>query len=63
MRIIGRNDGDRDQAADMEWSTLPALPLTGRSRPSREQQLTVFGSCCGPPARQAEPGGELEVGG
>ena len=48
----------------MQWGLLAALLImTGRSEPSREPQLVVFGPCCSPLARHAEPGGEREAGG
>jgi hypothetical protein len=48
----------------MQWGFLVALlMMTGRSEASRKPQLIVLGPCCGPPARQAEPGGEREAGG
>jgi hypothetical protein len=65
MRITGRNDSDREQSPGMEWGILAALLLLLNcpGDQSREPRLVIFGPCCGPPARQAEPGSEPEAGG
>lgn len=52
------------RATDMEWEILAALLLiNGPGEQSHEPRLVVVGPCCGPPTRQAEPGGEREAGG
>jgi hypothetical protein len=64
MRIAAGTTPAETQVADMEWGFLAALlMMTGSSEPSREPRLIVFGPCCGPAARQAEPGGDREAGG